>query len=226
MNPEDEIRTDFDELVRRGRNRTCKRRRDPQNDPYFVDVDFVEDGNGGGGAAAAPIPQDEERAPAALNNVRIASAVPSGMVPKTQKSPCLRRNVSAHGPVQQRPKKIRRSLNFNIPSNAPGGNADLNRVPDNPPGERAAAGRRNDVQAAAVHERAKAPDPAASPEQRALVPWNAMSSKPFSSAGRGLQQYMGKQPWSIVQTASTSQQSVGEADSQYTAIYLVAAECR
>eukprot|EP00061_Rhincodon_typus_P008496 g31146.t1 len=70
-----------------------------------------------------------------------------------------------------------------------------------------------------------APDPAASPEQRALVPWNAMSSKPFSSAGRGLQQYMGKQPWSIVQTASTSQQSVGEADSQYTAIYLVAAEC-
>ncbi|XP_043547001.1 speriolin-like protein [Chiloscyllium plagiosum] len=355
MDPEDQIRRDFDDLVSRGRNRTCKRRRDQQNDPYFVDIDFVEDGTGGGGAAAAPIPQDEEywtssfmedpnviaqppappaappvcqavpppppppvcphvppplvcqavpppppvcphvpntsvcphvppsatpappvcphvpppppplppappvyqhvppppappifqhvpppapappvcppapappvclpaplptvdppdvclpatappqvcappivnamqngsdgagaagppcmpvvrrkeRAPSALKNVRvasaiqsiterapaalsnrIASAVPSGIAPKRQKTTCLRRNVSAHGPPQQRPKKIQRSLNFDIPCGAPGGS----RVPDNPAGDRAASGRRNDVQAVAVHERAK-----------------------------------------------------------------------
>ncbi|GCC36517.1 hypothetical protein chiPu_0015011 [Chiloscyllium punctatum] len=138
--------------------------------PIFNAMQNGSDGAGAAGPPCMPVVRRKERAPSALKNVRvasamqsitdrapaalsnrIASAVPSGIAPKRQKTTCLRRNVSAHGPPQQSPKKTQRSLNFDIPCGAPGGN----RVPDNPAGDRAASGRRNDVQAVAVHERAK-----------------------------------------------------------------------
>ncbi|XP_078390553.1 uncharacterized protein LOC144672605 [Cetorhinus maximus] len=67
---------------------------------------------------------------------------------KQHRSACLRRNASTHAPAQQRPRKVRRALNFDTPCNAP----VTDRDPDNPPVERAAAERRGDVQAVALRD--------------------------------------------------------------------------
>ncbi|XP_072366285.1 uncharacterized protein [Scyliorhinus torazame] len=184
MDSEDEMRSDFEGLVARGRNRVCQRRQGLFSDPNFEDIEledveseqdywvstFDEDQNG----MAPPAPS---ACPAAAHPVAApphVCALPDPCASqKEEVCPAPASNMSAvHRKVSKPPRSTcpRRNASAHAPAEQrlrrarcalnldPCHAPVTNRVPDILPVETADVGRRGDVQAVALHDHERESD--------------------------------------------------------------------